>query len=167
MAEVSPWESRQFKIDQDFYPISHASGGRPDLIFEFLDMVLVVEVTLTSSSRQEAAEGEPVRRHVAKYAEEYLLTGKDVFGLFIAINIDTNTANTFRLGEWYMKDDRKINLHIVPVCLEDFGYLFSRFAHTPSPFITRIKDFLVRCRMENNRDAPDWKKFISQLIHRF
>ena len=159
-----PWESRQFKIDQDFYPISHASGGRPDLVFEFQDMILIVEVTLTSSSRQEAAEGEPVRRHVAKYAEEHISTGKYVFGLFIAIKIDTNTANTFRLGEWYLKDDRKINLHIVPVCLADFNYLFSKFSHAPSSLILIIKQLLMRCRMESNRDAPEWKRLISQLI---
>lgn len=162
-----PWESRQFKIDQDCYPISHASGGRPDLVFEFQDMILIVEVTLTSSSRQEAAEGEPVRRHVAKYAEEHISTGKDVFGLFIAINIDTNTANTFRLGEWYLKDDRKINLHIVPVCLADFNYLFSQFSATPSSLIGIIKQLLMRCRMESNRDAPEWKKSISSLIRAY
>lgn len=159
-----PWESRQFKIDQDFYPVSHASGGRPDLVFEFYDMVLVVEVTLTVSSRQEAAEGESVRRHVAKYAEEYIAKGKEVFGLFIAINIDTNTANTFRLGEWYLKDDRKINLHIVPICLSDFNYLFSQFANSLPSLTGVIKNLLVRCRMESNKDAPAWKSSISKLV---
>ena len=63
--------------------------------FIFEDAVVVVEVTLTSSSRQEAAEGEPVRRHVALYAEENT-TGKDVYGLFIAPRVDTNTAHTFQ-----------------------------------------------------------------------
>ena len=47
-------------------PIGCAPGNGPDLIFEFENYVLVAEVTLTDSSRQEAAEGEPVRRHVAE-----------------------------------------------------------------------------------------------------
>jgi len=63
-----PWDARRFKIDQDFLPVGTAPGNGPDIVFEFDDMVVVVEVTLTSSSRQEAAEGEPVRRHVAKYS---------------------------------------------------------------------------------------------------
>lgn len=85
-------------------------------------MILVVEVTLTSSSRQEAAEGEPVRRHVAKYVESVTLNAdrKNVYGRFVAINIDANTAHTFRSGDWYLPDDKRINVDIVPVQLGDF-----------------------------------------------
>lgn len=53
-----PYEARRFKIDQDFLPVGTAPGNGPDLIFEFHDFVIVVEVTLTDNSRQEAAEGE-------------------------------------------------------------------------------------------------------------
>ncbi len=77
-----PWESRNFKVDPDFKPISHAVSGGSDLIFEFNDFILVVEVTLTQSSRQEAAEGEPVRRHVADIVQKF--PDKQVFGLFLA-----------------------------------------------------------------------------------
>ena len=53
-----PYDARRFKIDQDFLPVGTAPGNGPDLIFEFNDFVIVVEVTLTDNSRQEAAEGE-------------------------------------------------------------------------------------------------------------
>ena len=67
------------------------------MVFEFADFLLVVEVTLTESSRQEAAEGEPVRRHVADIAEEQkAIGGKAVYGLFLANRIDSDTAETFR-----------------------------------------------------------------------
>jgi hypothetical protein len=52
-----PYQARRFNIDQDFLPVGTAPGNGPDLIFEFNDFVLVVEVTLTTNSRQEAAEG--------------------------------------------------------------------------------------------------------------
>ena len=71
-------------------------------------------MTLTTNSRQEAAEGEPVRRHVADIV---LNSEKPVVGLFLANKIDTNTAETFRMGTWYTKDDIKIQLNIVPVTL--------------------------------------------------
>ncbi|NIM11134.1 MAG: AlwI family type II restriction endonuclease [Candidatus Aminicenantes bacterium] len=94
----TPWDARRFKIDQDFLPLSHAPAGEPDMIFEFEEYVLVVEVTLKSSSRQEAAEGEPVRRHVAKIAEQFENSEKRVYCLFIAPYIDSNTAETFKIG---------------------------------------------------------------------
>jgi len=121
--ENEPWDARRFQIDQDNLPIGTAPGSGPDMSFVFKDAIIVVEVTLTSSSRQEAAEGEPVRRHVAQYAEDDLI-GKSVYGLFIAPEIDTNTAHTFKSGDWYRRDDSKINLHIVPMRLEDFRDLF-------------------------------------------
>lgn len=157
-----PWKSRNFKIDPDFKPISHAPSGNSDLIFEFSDFVLVVEVTLTQSSRQEAAEGEPVRRHVAKVAQEFEGRGKDVFGLFMAIAIDTNTANTFRLGEWYLKDDSQLNVHIVPVKLKDFKSLFESRKDKPDCLLSVLKDILIKCRLDSIIPAPEWKKKISQ-----
>ena len=125
--ENSPWEARRFEIDQDLLPVSHASAGGPDMSFIFEDAIVVVEVTLTSSSRQEASEGEPVRRHVARYAEDNT-TDKAVYGLFIAPRIDTNTAHTFRSGDWYTPDDSKVNVHIVPMQLEDFRSSFGPFS---------------------------------------
>ncbi len=160
-----PWEARRFKVDQDFLPVGVAPRSGPDIIFEFSDMVLVVEVTLTSSSRQEAAEGEPVRRHVAKYAEDFEGT-KPVFGLFLAVNIDTNTANSFRLGEWYLKDDRKINLHIVPMALEDFKAVWDASADDASQILPKLKDLLRNCRMYSNEAAPEWKEKVSDLTQK-
>ena len=66
-----PYEVRRFKSDQDFMPVSTAPGNGPDLVAEFDDYVVVIEVTLSESSRQEAMEGEPVRRHVADLMQQY------------------------------------------------------------------------------------------------
>lgn len=158
-----PWEARRFKIDQDFLPVGTAPGNGSDIIFEFDNMILVVEVTLTTSSRQEAAEGEPVRRHVAKYVEDYSSSGKQVFGLFLAINIDTNTANTFRLGEWYLKNDQKIDIHIVPIALADFRDIMIASSDDVSVMLPKLQELLRNCRMYSNKDAPEWKIKISEL----
>jgi hypothetical protein len=159
-----PWECRRFQIDQDFLPVSTAPGNGPDLIFEFADAILVVEVTFTASSRQEAAEGEPVRRHVAKYAEEQSDSGKPVYGLFMAVNIDSNTAHTFRMGDWYKKDDTKINLQIVPLRLEDFKKLLVWGSDKLNKMPEVIQTLLLRCRAQANQEAPIWKKSISAIV---
>lgn len=163
----NPWEARRFKVDQDFLPLSHAPGGGPDMIFEFEEYVLVVEVTLTSSSRQEAAEGETVRRHVAGIAEKFEKTDKRVYCLFIALNIDSNTAETFKSGNWYKKDDSKLSLQIVPFTLDDFIIFFKTFFEKGSTDPVRLKHLIIGCRALSNMDAPEWKKEISSEIKRF
>ena len=158
-----PWEARRFQIDQNFLPVHCAPGNGPDMVFEFEDAVIVVEVTLTSSSRQEAAEGEPVRRHVAQFAEQ---SQKPVYGLFIATNIDSNTANTFRSGDWFLKDDEKINLSIVPMTLSDFADFLSSGKSQLSKMPQVLKQLIIECRSLANQEAPAWKNAISQTVRR-
>ncbi|MDI1229167.1 MAG: AlwI family type II restriction endonuclease [bacterium] len=156
-----PYESRRFKIDQDFLPVSCAPGGGPDMVFEFDELTLVVEVTLTSSSRQEAAEGEPVRRHVAAYAEK---STKPVFGLFVAISIDSNTAHTFRFGDWYLADDSKKSLDIVPITLLDFRNFLIAGTKKLNEMPNRLRQLLIECRAKANQEAPQWKNSISAIV---
>ena len=157
-----PWEARRFEIDQDFLPVNTAPGNGSDLVIELQNIILVVEVTFTSSSRQEAAEGEPVRRHVADVIEKNKILSKKVYGLFMAINVDTNTANTFRLGEWYTKDDKKLALDIVPLALKDFKLIFDAVKDDPSKLTGYFKNFLDDCRRNATElEAPGWKEKIS------
>lgn len=157
-----PYEVRRFKIDQDFMPISTAPGNGPDLIAEFEECVVVIEVTLSESSRQEAMEGEPVRRHVANLMLQY---SKPVYGLFIANRIDSNTAETFRMGVWYTKEDKRLDLCIVPFSLMQFNTYFKTvfLAGTVSP--QSLISLMSECS-ENRQvlDAPKWKSRIDAKI---
>lgn len=160
-----PHKARRFPVDVDFLPVSTAPGNGPDMIFEFNDFVLVVEVTLTESSRQEACEGEPVRRHVAECAKEF--SGKPLYGLFVAVKIDTNTAETFRIGTWFYADDRRTTLSVVPVSLTDFATFLQSCFENNEPAIMRLKEFLDLClRARNLGDAPVWKKEIQKICVR-
>lgn len=166
-----PYESRRFKIDQDFLPIGCAPGGGPDLIFEFDEFVIVVEVTLTENSRQEAAEGEPVRRHVADIARDHTLrgTGKSVYGLFLANKIDSNTAETFRIGVWYLPDDSRTQLNIVPVPLSAFKDFFDAvFRHTVKGHdaLRSALNGSIALRQVLG-GAPAWKTEVDQLVRSF
>lgn len=157
-----PYEARRFKIDQDFLPVGTAPGNGPDLIFEFDEFVLVVEVTLTDNSRQEAVEGEPVRRHVARIVEGY--PGKRVYGLFIANKVDTNTVETLRIGFWYKSDDSKMALQIVPITLEQFQKIFSAGFSSGTITPKLIQEFLRDCLAVSNNDAPAWKREIERTV---
>ena len=157
-----PYEVRRFKIDQDFLPVSTAPGNGPDLVAEFENCVVVIEVTLSESSRQEAMEGEPVRRHVADLMQQY---DKPVYGLFIANRIDSNTAETFRIGIWYTRDDVRLDLHIVPFTLAQFSKFFRALFSTENAVPQSIFDLLVDCEYDRMKyAAPEWKDIIDQIV---
>lgn len=163
-----PYEARRFKIDQDFLPVGTAPGNGPDLIFEFDDFVLVVEVTLTANSRQEAAEGEPVRRHVADLVVSYQeQSGKPVYGLFIANRIDSNTAETFRIGIWYTNTDEKMRLDIIPITLAQFKDVFEALFASGQVDVALIRELLEQCgSLRPTHEAPAWKREIADVVQR-
>lgn len=158
-----PYDARRFNIDQDFLPVGTAPGNGPDLIFEFDHFVVVVEVTLTESSRQEAAEGEPVRRHVAEIVTQY---DKPVYGLFLANRIDSNTAETFRIGVWYARDDTRMRLDIVPLTLAQFKAFFEAMFSTGNVRVPAIRELLDACSASRaEHHAPEWKTQIDQTVN--
>ncbi len=153
-----PHEARRFDVDVDFLPIGTAPGNGPDMCFEFDDFALVVEVTLTSGSRQEACEGESVRRHVADVC---VSQSKQVFGLFVAPRIDTNTVETFRHGSWYVRDDRHLDLASVPVALSKFADLFAGLFAGGMPAATGVRQFLEKCvSWRKGATSPEWRHLI-------
>lgn len=161
-----PYQARRFKVDQSFLPIGTAPGNGPDLIFEFDDLVLVVEATLTENSRQEAAEGETVRRHVTDTMALY--PGKPVYGLFIAKNINTNTAHTFKIGIWYATNDQQIGFSIVPITLAQFKAIYMALMSSGDNRTGRLKTLLDSCILaRESADAPAWKIEIGGLVSSF
>lgn len=157
-----PYEVRRFKIDQDFMPVSTAPGNGPDLIAEFEDFVIVIEVTLSESSRQEAMEGEPVRRHVADLMQQY---DKPVYGLFIANRIDSNTAETFRIGIWYTRDDERLELHIIPFTLMQFSMFFKAIFSKGNATPQAVIDLMIQCeQFRRDYEAPQWKARIAETV---
>ena len=157
-----PYEVRGFKLDSDFMPVSAAGGGKGDLYCEYADFTILTEVTMSTSSRQEAMEGEPVRRHVSDAVLKY---NKPVYGMFIAVRIDTNTAETFRHGVWYTKDDVKQRLTIIPLTLAQFQRCFISMFDTNKVTPEYIRDVLLKCEeRRDNLEASEWKQHIDTVV---
>lgn len=159
-----PYEVRGFRLDADFLPVTAAGGGKGDLYCEFEDFMILTEVTMSTSSRQEAMEGEPVRRHVSDAVLNY---NKPVYGLFLAIRIDTNTAETFRHGIWYAKGDVKQRLDIVPLSLEQFRRHFVSMFEGKQARPEHLRDLILQCETErDNLEAPAWMRHIESVVDR-
>lgn len=160
-----PYNVRRFKVDQDFFPVGTAPGNGPDLIAEYEKFAIVIEVTLSDNSRQEAMEGEPVRRHVADIG---ISLRKPTYGLFVANHVDTNTAETFRIGTWYTKEDVKTRLDILPMTLRQFKDYFISVFSSGIHSNGEIADFLKECVAERDAyEAPEWKKRIAVKVSSF
>lgn len=160
--ENAPYDVRRFKIDSDFLPVCTAPGGGADLVAEFPECVVAVEVTMSCGSRQEAMEGEPVRRHVADLVEEH---EKPVVGLFVAGRVNLNTIETFRHGLWYTADEQLRRLSIVPLSLRQFAEVFQGlFCGAESPSIRLVK-LLEECSdLKQGRDALEWRAEIDRRL---
>lgn len=157
-----PYEVRGFRLDSDFMPVSAAGGGKGDLYCEFENFTILTEVTMSTSSRQEAMEGEPVRRHVSDAVLKYT---KPVYGMFIAVRIDTNTAETFRHGVWYAKGDEKQRLNIVPISLAQFQVFFERMFKTNQANPEKLVDLIEYCSSKRDMmEAPAWKAHIDSAV---
>ena len=157
-----PYEARGFRIDQDYLPVGTAPGGGADMLFKFDGYVFVIEVTMSTGSRQEAMEGEPVRRHVADYAMQF---DCPVYGIFVANRIDSNTAETFRIGVWYNQDDERMELKIVPFTLRQYSEYFKYLFTTNNAEPQKVLDVFNRCfDSKDGREAPEWKAEIDNIV---
>lgn len=108
-------------------------------------------------------EGEPVRRHVS---DAVLAYAKPVYGMFIAVRIDTNTAETFRHGVWYAKGDVQQRLNIIPVSLGQFQMFFERMFKTNQANPERLVDLIDYCASKRDMmEAPAWKSYIDSAVH--
>jgi len=155
-----PYESRKFQLDSNLRPTSHAPSRGPDLIMEFDEFTLVVEVTWTASSRQVAAEGEPVIRHVAQVAYD---SKKPTFCLFIAPTIDMNTLESYRVNDtYYLENNYEQVANIIPISLDEFIKFFIDIPKAKKQSIDKIYSIMQECTsIKKNLKSIEWKELIS------
>ena len=130
------------KFDDFGNPMSTAQGNMADIVCDYGDFGLTVEVTLQTGQRQYETEGEPVSRHLAKWKKE---TGKPSYCLFIAPDI-----NEACIAHFYALHKMNISYYggastIVPLPLSIFQKMVEdsyKAAYVPKPL--QVKRFFER-----------------------
>lgn len=85
--------------------------------------------------------------------------------MFIAVKIDTNTAETFRHGVWYTKDNQQQRLNIVPLTLDQFQKYFEWMFITNQASPEQLVELLDDCvRKRDQVIAPIWQKYILDRV---
>ena len=160
-----PYEARNFKIDDELQPINHASGNQPDMMFEYENFALVTEVTLSMRANQSSSESEPVSRHVAKIQSKFKDI-KEVYGLFIAPQIDTNSILTFFNNRQYSIDNEIIEMTIIPLSIDQIKWLLTVFKN--KRFSTKdMKQLfdLIKSEINVSKNALDWNRKIPTIMN--
>lgn len=109
-------------LDANLLPVRFAGGGKADIVFEYENHHLMIEVTLSSKDNQRKMELEPVSRHLGRYMLE---NNGDHYALFIAPYLDPNVLVGFRsyskLKYYNSKNTNEYvqNLKIIPLNIDD------------------------------------------------
>jgi len=143
-------------------PLSTAQGNMADIICDYENFLLSVEVTMSSGQKQYEMESEPVSRHLGKIKKE---RGKPCYCLFIAPTInEACIAHFFGL--------HKMNIVyyggksvIVPLPLNIFQKMLEdsyKANYVPSP--THIKNFFEYSKQiaESGCNEQQWYESIQQ-----
>lgn len=144
------------KLDDKGQPMSTAQGNTADIICDYGDFGLAVEVTMQSGHKQYEMEGESVSRHLAKLKKE---TGKNSYCLFIAPKINESCIAYF-----YALHTMNIAFYggisvIVPLELDVFINMLEqsyRSDYIPNP--EHVKEIFEYSLMqaEEAKDEKEW-----------
>lgn len=117
------------KFDDFGKPMSTAQGNVADIVCDYGDFDVIVEVTMASGQRQYEMEGEPVSRHLGKLKRQ---TGKPTYCLFVA-----PTINEACIAHFYMLHQTSISYYggksiIIPITLDNFKKMVDQAYAAPT-----------------------------------
>lgn len=137
-------------------PLSTAAGNQSDIICDYGDFMLSVEVTMASGQRQYETEGEPVSRHLGKLKKT---SGKPCYCLFVA-----PTIHEACISHFYTLQHLNVSLYggtstIVPLPLNVFQKMLEdsyKASFVPNP--THLQQFFETSIVVagNSKNEKEW-----------
>ena len=137
-------------------PLSTAAGNMADIVCDYGEFFVTVEVTMASGQKQFEMEGEPVSRHLGKLK---VATGKPCYCLFVA-----PTINDASISFFYMLHKTNIAMYggkstIVPIPLNLFRKMVEdsyKASYKPKP--RNVKEFFETSNVlvQETNDEKTW-----------
>lgn len=134
-----------FSIDLDGVPLNTAVANKPDIEAEYDGFRMIVEVTMSSGSKQYEMEGEPVARH---YGRMQLSSDVPVYCIFVAPKINENTLAHFFNTNRFNTKAYGGKTKIVPMSIHQFI------------------EFMTIARNRRFRDSKKLKSFLDGILHK-
>ena len=153
-----------FRLDHTGIPLSTAPGNNPDILCQYADFDVLVEVTLSSGKRQYEMEGEPVARHLGEHQKQQ---EKDAFCIFIAHKLNPATLSQFYMLHQYEVAYYGGKARIIPLSLSDFQVMLERaYQREAKPTATTIKQFVEHASQLaiTASNEEEWYTNIQKLV---
>lgn len=125
------WDLSKFlklDLDSNLLPRRFASWWQADIIFNYDNHDLIIEVTLANKDNQKKLELEPIPRHLGRYI---LDKWGSHYAIFIAPYLDPNVLVNFRAYKWlkyyntYDTSKYIEKLKIIPLDIDDLNIIIS------------------------------------------
>ena len=151
------------RFDDYGEPMNTAAGNRADILCDYGDFMLTVEVTLQRGQRQYETEGEPVSRHLANVKRD---TNKPAFCFFIAPVINASCIAFF-----YTLHKADIAFYggksvIIPLELDVFTSMIEQCEHSRNRLTPEDIYRLCNCSLEIAERAADETEWYNSLKER-
>lgn len=150
------------KFDDFGKPNTTAAGNMPDIVCDYGEYLLSVEVTMASGQKQYDMEGEPVSRHLGKLKKQ---TDKPCYCLFVAPVI-----NEACVAHFYTLHKTNITYYggksiIVPITLKTFCKMLEdsyKASYTPNP--SQVRKLFERSAKlaEISENEKEWFSSLEQ-----
>ena len=147
-------------------PLSTAAGNMSDIVCDYGDYMVCVEVTMASGQRQYEMEGEPVTRHLGKLK---ISSSKPCYCLFVA-----PTINDACISHFYMAHHLNLKIYggkstIVPLPLQIFRKMVEdsyKATYTPNPsHIRRFFEYSNEFAKSCDSDMDWYEKIKEKALH--
>ena len=161
--------SYNLTLSANFEPITHAGGGKGDIVIYDDNKVVMLEVTLMNANSQKRGEWEPVLRHSVnlKVEEEEANTNREVTTFFIADSFDANTINIWKavssvpLESSIDHDRYTTNVIIMPINNDELINLIDK-KNDYDDIIQRVRGLFIQ---EETQFDMEWRdRFITSMF---
>ena len=163
-------DSYNLTLSANFEPITHAGGGKGDIVIYDDNKVIMLEVTLMNANSQKRGEWEPVLRHSVnlKVEEEEANSNREVTTFFIADSFDTNTINIWKavssvpLESSVDRDKFTSNVIIMPIDNDELINLIDK-KNEYEAIIKRVRGLFIE---EETKFDMKWRdRFITSMLY--
>lgn len=147
-------------------PLSTAAGNMSDIVCDYGDYMVCVEVTMSSGQKQYEMEGEPVMRHIGKLKKS---TNKPCYCLFIAPTINNACISYFYMLHHVNLDIYGGKLTIIPLSLNIFRKMIEdsyKASYIPTP--SHVRNFFETSNeiAQISKSEKDWyEKIQEKALH--
>jgi hypothetical protein len=141
----------------------YSDSSKWEVLFELPNSLMMLDVR--QSPQDDSDYGVDVRRQASHKLLKHKSFNKNLYTMLLTPDLDLNTMESLRLASWYLQDDTRQHVPVIPISTKQFISIIQlRHANGTDLSPAFWEGFFLRCLKYSNLDAPAWKARIEQII---